>query len=191
MVLLHSTAGSRPVVLTPNALFKLLCCICLDAAGMGSQLVPLLGEVRKHPHFLPHPAASRRDHCCPDMRPAQVTDLGYAPVQALMLKLLFQSNALAAIGFLEEILPFTDPLPICSLAWCLENVWQDTALARCLLVPSPVIPTAVPVGDPVGAGSQGHPQGRAAGAGVSLPVAVPVAEAVPMGQPVHYHSVPR
>ena len=57
----------------------------------------------------------------------------YAPVEAGLIKLLFQSNALAAFGFVEEILPFTDVVPTFTISWALKNLWPTTPLARRLL----------------------------------------------------------
>ena len=46
---------------------------------------------------------------------------------------LFQSNALAGIGFVEEILPFTDIIPTFTLSWCLATLWPTTPIAQKLL----------------------------------------------------------
>lgn len=81
-------------------------CLGLDLAGDASELVPILGEF---------------------------TDVGFAPVEALLIKSLFKSNALAAFGFAEEILPFTDVVPTFTISWCLKNLWPTTPLARKLL----------------------------------------------------------
>ena len=85
---------------------KLALCVVLDLAGDASELIPFLGEF---------------------------TDLGFAPVEAALIKALFQSNALAGIGFVEEILPFTDVVPTFTISWALQNVWPTTPLARKLL----------------------------------------------------------
>ena len=85
---------------------KLALCVALDLAGDASELVPVLGEF---------------------------TDLGFAPVEAALIKALFNSNALAGIGFVEEILPFTDVVPTFTISWCLKNLWPTTPLARRLL----------------------------------------------------------
>ena len=47
----------------------------------------------------------------------EFTDVAFAPIEAGLLKLLFQSNAIAGIGFVEEILPFTDVIPTFTLSW--------------------------------------------------------------------------
>ena len=81
-------------------------CILLDLAGDASELIPFLGEF---------------------------TDVGFAPAEAALIKLLFNSNALAAFGFAEEILPFTDVVPTFTISWALKNLWPTTPLARKLL----------------------------------------------------------
>uniref|UniRef100_A0A7S0IVY7 Uncharacterized protein n=1 Tax=Calcidiscus leptoporus TaxID=127549 RepID=A0A7S0IVY7_9EUKA len=96
----------RPDSLSPDAWAKLALCIVLDLAGDASELIPVLGEF---------------------------TDLGFAPVEAALIKALFQSNALAAIGFAEELLPFTDVFPTFTISWALSNLWPTTPLAQKLL----------------------------------------------------------
>eukprot|EP00322_Chrysochromulina_rotalis_P016716 CAMPEP_0115846728 /NCGR_PEP_ID=MMETSP0287-20121206/10009_1 /TAXON_ID=412157 /ORGANISM="Chrysochromulina rotalis, Strain UIO044" /LENGTH=222 /DNA_ID=CAMNT_0003300525 /DNA_START=103 /DNA_END=771 /DNA_ORIENTATION=- len=85
---------------------KLPLCLALDVAGDASQALPILGEL---------------------------TDLGFAPLEAGALKLLFKSDIIAGFGFLEEILPFTDVIPTFTISWCLANIWPTTPLARRLL----------------------------------------------------------
>ena len=89
-----------------SAWAKLALCVALDLAGDASELIPILGEA---------------------------TDLGFAPVEAGMIKLLFQSNLLAGLGFLEEILPFTDVVPTFTISWCLQHLWPTTKLAKKLM----------------------------------------------------------
>jgi len=85
---------------------KLALCVGMDLAGDASELIPVLGEF---------------------------TDVAFAPVEAGLLKVLFQSNLIAGFGFVEEILPFTDVVPTFTLAWRLSNLWPTTPLARKLL----------------------------------------------------------
>lgn len=77
---------------------KLVACLGLDLFGNASYLLPGLGEG---------------------------VDLAYAPAQAIALKLLFDSNRLAAFGCAEEILPFTDLMPTATAAWWLETFAPD------------------------------------------------------------------
>ena len=59
-------------------------------------------------------------------------DLLWAPVSALSLRSLFRSDSLAALNFVKEILPFTDVVPVASLAWLLEYAFPDSAASRAL-----------------------------------------------------------
>ena len=92
--------------ITSSAWAKLALCIALDIAGDASELIPILGEA---------------------------TDLGFAPIEAGVLKVLFKSNLIAGFGFAEEILPFTDIIPTFTLSWCLANLWPTTGLAKKLM----------------------------------------------------------
>lgn len=92
--------------ITSSAWAKLVLCIALDIAGDASELIPILGEA---------------------------TDLGFAPIEAGLLKVLFQSNLISLFGFTEEILPFTDIIPTFTLSWCLANLWPTTQLAKKLM----------------------------------------------------------
>ena len=85
---------------------KLAACIGLDLAGDASELIPFLGEF---------------------------TDVAFAPVEAALVFSLFKSPLLSGIGFVEEILPFTDVIPTFTLSWCLATLWPTTPLARRLL----------------------------------------------------------
>lgn len=67
---------------------KLLICLAIDILGSSSELVPVLGEV---------------------------TDVIYAPIAATVLRNLYGSNILFGLEFAEEILPFTDILPLATL----------------------------------------------------------------------------
>ena len=84
---------------------KLVACIAIDALGDSSFLLPGLGEF---------------------------ADGIYAPLEAYLLGALFQSNAVSAIGFVEEALPFTDVIPTATLAWVLETLCADWAIAKAL-----------------------------------------------------------
>jgi len=90
----------------PGAWAKLAACVALDLAGDASELLPVLGEF---------------------------TDIAYAPVEAAVLQAFFKSPAIAAFGFAEEILPFTDIIPTFTLSWCLSTLWPTTPLAQKLL----------------------------------------------------------
>ena len=78
-------------------------CVALDLAGDASELIPFLGEF---------------------------TDVAYAPVEAGILYALFKSPLLGGLGFVEEILPFTDVVPTFCIGWCLQNLWPTTPIAQ-------------------------------------------------------------
>lgn len=67
---------------------KLLICLVIDILGSSSELVPFLGEL---------------------------TDIIYAPIAATVLRNLYGSNILFGLEFAEEILPFTDILPLATI----------------------------------------------------------------------------
>jgi len=80
--------------IVPNKYLMLVLSVVIDAIGMSSYAADtamMLGEV---------------------------LDLAWAPLQALWLRDFFDGSwTITTIGFLEEILPFTDALPTASLAW--------------------------------------------------------------------------
>jgi hypothetical protein len=85
---------------------KLLLCIAIDVIGTSSELVPLLGEL---------------------------TDIVTAPIAGLVLRSLFGgSNILFFLEFTEEILPFTDILPLATMCWVIDTFFGDTDLAKLL-----------------------------------------------------------
>jgi hypothetical protein len=78
-------------------------CVALDLAGDASELIPFLGEF---------------------------TDVAFAPVEAGLLFALFKSPLVSGLGFVEEILPFTDVVPTFCIGWCLQNLWPTTPAAQ-------------------------------------------------------------
>ena len=88
-----------------EAYAKLAGCILLDLAGDASELVPFLGEF---------------------------TDVAFAPAEAAIIFAIFKSPLLSGIGFVEEILPFTDVVPTFCIGWCLQNLWPTTPAAKAL-----------------------------------------------------------
>jgi len=92
------TAAQR--AFTPGQLVKLFACLILDLFGNLTYFFPGLGEG---------------------------VDVAYAPSQAVALKMLFQSNRIAFVGFAEEILPFTDFVPTATIAWFMDihGVFDD------------------------------------------------------------------
>jgi hypothetical protein len=68
---------------------KLLVCLAVDIIGSSSELLPIVGEV---------------------------TDVFYAPIAATILRSLYGgNNVVFALEFVEEILPFTDILPLATI----------------------------------------------------------------------------
>lgn len=103
---------------TVKQLTKLVACIIVDLLGDASYLLPGVGEVE---------------------------DVAYAPMQAILLKMLFEGNGIAMIGFIEELLPFTDGMPTATIAWFLETFAPDSSIVK-LIGLSP----ADPIGSPQG-----------------------------------------
>jgi len=87
---------------------KLLLCICIDILGSANEAIPLVGEL---------------------------VDVVYAPIAALLLRQLFSgSNIVALLEFTEEILPFTDILPLATICWICEAFFENSSLARVLRI---------------------------------------------------------
>lgn len=84
-------------------LLKLLGCLGLDFFGDASYFLPGIGEA---------------------------ADIAYAPVQGIALMILFRSMGISALGFTEEILPFTDFIPTATLAWILDTFFPESCLGR-------------------------------------------------------------
>ncbi len=68
----------------------LLCALIIDAIGYASFVLPVIGEA---------------------------ADLYWAPLSAALIYWLFGSVQGAALGFVEEALPFTDFIPTALLVW--------------------------------------------------------------------------
>eukprot|EP00434_Breviolum_minutum_P012712 symbB.v1.2.011204.t1/scaffold718.1/size169569/10 len=60
----------------------------------------------------------------------EAADIAYAPVQGIALMILFRSMGISALGFTEEILPFTDFIPTATLAWILDTFFPESCLGR-------------------------------------------------------------
>jgi hypothetical protein len=91
----------------PEAWLRLLFCLVIDAGGDSSIV-------------LPGPLGS-------------LSDFIYAPLEALILSKVFPGAApVAGLGFLEEILPFTDALPTATIAWVLETLYPASGVTKLL-----------------------------------------------------------
>ena len=87
---------------------KLLICIAIDTLGSANEAIPIVGEVM---------------------------DVFYAPIAALLLRQLFQgSNVVLLLEFVEEILPFTDVLPLATICWVIETFFSGGDIARVLRI---------------------------------------------------------
>jgi len=62
----------------------------------------------------------------------EFTDILYAPIAASLLRSLYGSNVIFALEFAEEILPFTDIIPLATLCWVVDTFFADSDLARTL-----------------------------------------------------------
>lgn len=84
---------------------KLLICLVVDAIGSSSRLLPFIGEL---------------------------SDIVWAPIAGLILRSLYGSNVIFALEVAEEILPFTDVLPLATICWIIDTFFWDADLARIL-----------------------------------------------------------
>ena len=99
-----SEAAERTVrAVTPEQWAKLAVCIAVDGLGDSTFLLPGLGEL---------------------------ADLGYGPLEGIILNALFKSGSLAALGTVEEVLPFTDALPTATIGWVLETFFAESPLGQ-------------------------------------------------------------
>ena len=65
----------------------------------------------------------------------ELVDIVYAPIVALLLRQLFAgSNIVFLVEFTEEILPFTDVLPLATICWVVESFFASGSLARALKI---------------------------------------------------------
>lgn len=83
----------------------LFACLAIDFIGDTSFLLPGIGEAE---------------------------DVVWAPIAAVAVSKIFGSNFLVAAEFIKEILPGTDILPLATLAWIVDNVIDDSDLAKLL-----------------------------------------------------------
>ncbi|CAK0733778.1 hypothetical protein CVIRNUC_000331 [Coccomyxa viridis] len=51
---------------------------------------------------------------------AQIADIGWAPLSALIVQHLYHNKYLTTINFIEEVLPFTDVIPTATIGWFME-----------------------------------------------------------------------
>lgn len=99
---LQSQQTQSPRSISADAWIKLFICLIIDLGGDASFLLPGVGELE---------------------------DAAWAPISSIALAYLFGSNTIAGIDFAKEILPFTDILPVATIAWLLQNVYYDSSLS--------------------------------------------------------------
>lgn len=85
------------------AMPKLGACLLLDALGDATYCAPGVGELG---------------------------DIVFGPASAVMIKMMFNRNGIAALGCVEEVLPFTDAMPTATFAWFLENVMPNSFFTK-------------------------------------------------------------
>lgn len=100
-------ANEIPSFIRPAPDFgKLLICLAIDILGSSSEVIPFLGEV---------------------------TDILYAPIAATVLRNLYgNNNILFGLEFAEEILPFTDILPLATICWVVDTYLPESDIAKLL-----------------------------------------------------------
>lgn len=87
---------------------KLLICIVIDLIGTSSELIPVVGEI---------------------------SDVAWSPIAAYALRSLYGgSNVVFLLEFVEEILPFTDILPLATICWFIETFYYDSDIAKLLQI---------------------------------------------------------
>jgi hypothetical protein len=87
--------------------FRLLISVLVDVIGTSSELVPIVGEV---------------------------SDIAWAPVAGFILRSLYGSNVILVLEVVEEILPFTDFLPLATICWVVDTFFVSSDVARALQI---------------------------------------------------------
>ena len=102
---LRDDSSTSAAVVQPD-IGKLLICILIDTIGSSSMLLPLIGDA---------------------------SDVFWAPTAGLLLRYLFyNSNVILIFEFAEEILPFTDIIPLATLCWVVDTYFRETDIAKLL-----------------------------------------------------------
>lgn len=101
----------EPPKIPKEAWVKLFFCLFIDAIGDSSFVLPGVGEVG---------------------------DAAWAPLSALAVRSLFQSDVIAFIDFAKEILPFTDIVPLATAMWLLQYVFVDSPWRTILRLGAPL-----------------------------------------------------
>ena len=96
--------------LGPAEFASLAAALAVDGIGDASYILPGLGDM---------------------------SDVAWAPASALIVRSLYGSNTIAGLDFVKEALPFTDVLPVATLAWIFRNLYPDSKLAAALGLAGP------------------------------------------------------
>ena len=106
--------GDKVVSLSRDKWWKLIISIVLDLIGLISFLIPVLAEL---------------------------IDVVWAPISALLIFQLYGSSLLSGIAVIEESLPFTDIIPTATIGWLCEftvlGAWLGLNLRETPLRPNP------------------------------------------------------
>jgi hypothetical protein len=106
--------GDKVVTLSRNKWWKLALSILIDLIGLLSFLIPLLAEV---------------------------IDVFWAPLSALLIFQLYGSSLLSGIAVIEESLPFTDIIPTATIGWLCQftvlGAWLGLNIRESPLRPNP------------------------------------------------------
>jgi hypothetical protein len=86
---------------------RLLVSVLVDVIGTSSEVVPIVGEV---------------------------SDIAWAPVAGFILRSLYGSNVVLVLEVVEEILPFTDFLPLATICWVVDTFFATSDVARVLQI---------------------------------------------------------
>ena len=84
----------KVVDLCKDKWIKLAISVIIDIIGLMSFLIPILAEV---------------------------IDLAWAPISAVLLYQLYGNSILSGVALLEEALPFTDIIPTATIGWLCEH----------------------------------------------------------------------
>ena len=106
--------GDKVVSLSRDKWWKLAISILIDLIGLLSFIIPVLAEI---------------------------IDVIWAPISALIIFQLYGSSLLSGIAVIEESLPFTDIIPTATIGWLCEftilGAWLGFNLREAPLRPNP------------------------------------------------------
>jgi len=88
-------------------LSKLFISLIIDIIGTSSELIPIVGEI---------------------------SDVAWAPLAGYILKSLYGSDVVLILEVVEEILPFTDFLPLATICWSIETFAPKSDIAKALQI---------------------------------------------------------